>query len=260
MKMLKNSFILLLSVFTITSVSAQYASVDVDVIESSMNTIDEETINYDALSKILRKNASVLGAINYTGFKKDYKQFDIILKELAATNVKTTWSRKAQLAYWINVYNAYSIKLIADHFPAKNLSDIGKVEKIKFFEINNEMMSLNDVEDIIKDYNDVRALLVLHKGAVSGVKMGKNAYTAENLETTLEKRVRVFINDSAKNDITVNEAHLSDLIKTYKREIEKEYASVKEFVSIYSKVSMNYGQKIDYLPFNDTINSYQEAF
>ncbi len=259
MKTLKNNVTILLLVITSFPIWSQYANADIDVINESIDSI-EENISYDSWSKILRKNASVLGAINYTGFKKDHKQFNYVLKKIAAVEVKKSWNRKTQLAHWINVYNAYSIKLIADHFPAKRLSEIGKIEKIKFFEINNNMMSLADVEDIIKGFNDVRALLVLHRGAKSSIKMDKNAYTADNLEKTLEKKMRVFINNTRKNKITAQKVELSGLIKSYKKEVEKEYSSVKEFVNTYSNISLNYGQKISYLTYDDTINSFQEVF
>ncbi len=257
MNTLKNTLIILLvSIKPILSSGQALASIDEnDVVNNFV-----ETKNYDAWSKILRKNASVVGAINYTGFKRDHREFNRILKDLATTEVKRSWTRKAELAHWINVYNAYSIKLISDHFPAKTLAEIGKVEKIKFFEIKNEMMSLHDLEAIIKTYGDVRALLVLHRGAKSAIKINKNAYTAENLEETLDKRVRVFIHNQEKNNISAKEAKVSSLIKNYKKEIDKEYGSIKKFLNTYSKISLNYGQKIEFINYNDTIDSYQQTF
>jgi hypothetical protein len=38
--------------------------------------------------------------------------------ELSA-NVPKSWSKNATLAYWINAYNAYTVKLILDNYPTK---------------------------------------------------------------------------------------------------------------------------------------------
>lgn len=263
MKTLKHILVLVSLSITFSITAQEYASVDVNIdteMTNSRRSIVKETISYNTWSKMLRRNSSVMGAVNYSAFKNEYREFNKILKKLAETNVSSRWSRKAQLAHWINVYNAYSIKLIADHFPAKNLSDIGKVEKIQFFEINHEMMSLKDIEEIIESFGEARALLVLHRGAVGDIRIDKDAYTAENLEETLEVRVRVFVNNKTKNKITTTSAKLSPLFKKYKKQIEDQYNDTRNFLERYSKVDMNYGQKIEYLPYNDTIDSFQEVF
>mgnify|MGYP001105474537 CR=1 FL=1 len=35
------------------------------------------------------------------------------------------WTRNQKLAFWINAYNAYTVKLILDHYPDKSIRDIG---------------------------------------------------------------------------------------------------------------------------------------
>jgi hypothetical protein len=39
------------------------------------------------------------------------------------------------LAYWINAYNAYTVKLILDNYPTKSIKDIGVK---KFFSLGNK--------------------------------------------------------------------------------------------------------------------------
>ncbi|WP_010520843.1 DUF547 domain-containing protein [Aquimarina agarivorans] len=260
MNTLKNTLITGFALLIVVSSWAQLASADVETMEVASTSEIEESISYKNLSKILRQHSSILGAVDYTAFKREYRKFDNVLQELSNTKVTNRWTQSAKVADWINVYNAYSIKLIADNFPAKRLSDIGKVEKIKFFEINNEMMSLSDIEEIIASFNDVRALLVLNRGYVGSVKMDKDAYTAENLQKTLNMRVRVFLNNTAKNKISNTSIELSPLVKKYKKEIEGEYDSIKDFLKVFTNKNITNEQKVTYLPYDDTINSFQVVF
>ncbi len=38
---------------------------------------------------------------------------------------KQSWSKNEQLAYWINAYNAFTVKLIMDNYPVKSIKDGG---------------------------------------------------------------------------------------------------------------------------------------
>jgi hypothetical protein len=47
------------------------------------------------------------------------------LSQLAANPPqRNTGSRDEQLAYWLNAYNAYTVQLIARHYPLKSINDI----------------------------------------------------------------------------------------------------------------------------------------
>jgi hypothetical protein len=60
------------------------------------------------------------------------------LNELSANVPTKSWSKNATLAYWINAYNAYTVKLILDNYPTKSIKDINDPWGKKFFlEIKN---------------------------------------------------------------------------------------------------------------------------
>ena len=44
----------------------------------------------------------------------------------AATDVAEKWTKEDKLAYWMNTYNAFTIKLIIDNYPTKSINDIAK--------------------------------------------------------------------------------------------------------------------------------------
>jgi len=166
------------------------------------------------------------------------------------------WTQDEQKAYWINVYNAFSVKMVLDNFPVKNINEINKPYKTAFFEIQGKMMSLNDVEKIIADFEDPRMLLVLNKNSLSGVRLIKRAYTADELKELMDKRIRIFINNDKKNTITPSKVQIASIFKTYDKEIKVAYGSIQNFLNKYSDITIK-DQKISYKKFNENVNSYQ---
>ncbi len=59
------------------------------------------------------------GLVNYKALKNDQDNLDSYLKSLAAVTPTQyeKWTRRQKLAFWINAYNAYTIKVILDHYP-----------------------------------------------------------------------------------------------------------------------------------------------
>lgn len=249
---LKFSLVVIVSLF-ITNVSAQYASV------SSYSSRSKKTskVSHDEWSSLLRRNTSVNGTIDYSGFKLDKKQFEAYTTKLSNTVITNNWTQDEQKAYWINVYNAFSIKLVMDNFPVKDINDLDKPFKNEFFEINREMMSLNDVEEIIADFKDPRLLLVLNKNSKSGIRLIKIAYAANKLDEMLDKRIRLFLNNPEKNRITNETAELSPLFKIYAKDFAKANVSMIGFINNYSEGAMLNKQKIVYKDYDSKINSYQ---
>ena len=80
--------------------------------------------SHDLYDNLLSKHVSDSGKVDYMGFKQDISTLDAYLSLLAEQVPTKTWSRAEQLAYWINAYNAFTIKLIVDHYPVTSIKDI----------------------------------------------------------------------------------------------------------------------------------------
>lgn len=254
MKTVIKSGILLILSLTFQVITAQYASISpYKGITSGKKTAK---VDFTEWSTLLRRNTSVLGTIDYSSFKKDQNKFDRFIKILINTKITNNWTQDEQKAYWLNVYNVFSIKLITDNFPIRSITELNKPFKKKFFEINGKMMSLNDVEEIIASYDDARLLIVINRNSISGVRLIKKAYTDLNLNDLLDKRIRLFLKNPNKNLISDSEAKLSPLFKKYEKEIIASFGSLKSFISLYHEKPLK-EQKISYMKFEEKINSYQ---
>ncbi|MCZ6777273.1 MAG: DUF547 domain-containing protein, partial [Ignavibacteria bacterium] len=98
------------------------------------------------------------GLVDYDGFKSD-TLFEQYLHVLAVTDPDTLRSREEQLAFWINAYNAYTIKLIIERMPLESIRDISLglpflfgPWSIDIADIGGILHTLNEIEhDIIRD-------------------------------------------------------------------------------------------------------------
>ena len=68
-------------------------------------------------------HVSASGKVNYNAFKADESRLDQYLFSLSKTNV-TNLNRNEQLAFWINAYNAFTIKLILENHPVSSITDL----------------------------------------------------------------------------------------------------------------------------------------
>ena len=116
------------------------------------------------------------------------------------------------MAYWINAYNAYTIRLILNHYPVKSIKDIGSSIQIpfvttpwadKFFSIGGEKMSLDNIEHgtLRKKYDDPRIHFALVCAAMSCPRLRNEAYAAARLDAQLDDQGRDFLGNPAKTSL-----------------------------------------------------------
>nr|MBA3971730.1 DUF547 domain-containing protein [Bacteroidota bacterium] len=72
--------------------------------------------SHEIWNDLLKKNVTPDGKVNYKEFIQDSVEFNKYLKLLTDNppNEKT-WSVNDQKAFWINAYNAYTVKLITKY-------------------------------------------------------------------------------------------------------------------------------------------------
>ena len=222
-------------------------------------------IDHTAYGRLLKKHVNAKGFVDYLGFKGDEKEFNQYLELLSKNPPAANWSKAEQMAYWINAYNAYTIRLILDHYPVSSIKDIGSKIKIplvttpwaaKFFSIGGEKMSLDNIEHGIlrKKYDDPRIHFALVCASISCPSLRNEAYTAEKLDRQLEDQGKDFLNNPAKNKVGRTKAQLSKYFDWYKGDWEKNNQSVAKWVNKYSTTPMDAKAEVSYLDYNWNLN------
>jgi len=219
-------------------------------------------INHEAFTKLLQKYVDDTGKVNYKGFIKEKEAFSEYLNLLTDNKPTGKWTKNAQIAYWINVYNAFTIKLIADNYPVNSIKDIkngipfvNTVWDIKFIEFADEKMDLNKVEHGIlrKHFDEPRIHFAVNCASYSCPRLLNEAFEAETLEEQLSKMTKDFLADERKNIITNKHLQLSKIFSWFKGDFTKK-SSLIEFLNKYAPTQIDKNATIEHLNYSWDLN------
>lgn len=212
------------------------------------------SVSHLAFDQLLQKHVSEAGRVNYKGLKAEKAKLDAYCQVLSENPVQDSWTREEKMAYWINAYNAFTLKLIVDNYPTKSILnfDGGKTWDVRRIKIGDKKYSLNNLEnDILRpNFKDPRIHFAINCAAKSCPPLWNHAYTAKNLESTLAARTRAFINDPQYNRITANKAQVSRIFEWY----AVDFGDLKKFLNQYSKTTLKNSATVEYEPYNWDLN------
>jgi hypothetical protein len=210
-------------------------------------------------NELLKKNVTKNGIVDYSSLKKEIPKLDSYISYLEKTSPDNSWSENKQKAFWINTYNAYTIKIILENYPIKSIRDIKKegktAWKIPFAKVGGEAYTLDYIEHEIlrKKFFDPKIHVGVNCAAVSCPKISNIAFTEENVVTELTRLMKDFINDSSRNKISKEKVEISSIFNWFKDDFNKK-GTVIDFLNTYSKTKISPNAKISYLKYDWTLN------
>ena len=243
-------------------------------VESSSPTIPEEVIlekeikeeakieapklplapQHDLWDQLLRQFVSSTGKVNYKGFKAKSAELDTYLKALSENPIQTSWSRNEKMAYWINAYNAFTVKLIVDNYPISSIMklDNGKPWDRKWIKLGDQTYSLNDIEHKIlrPQYKDARIHFAVNCAAKSCPPLLHRAWTAETLNRYFNQQAKAFINNPAFNSIAADKIALSKIFEWYK----EDFGDLITYLNKYSTTKINPEAEITFIEYDWNLN------
>ena len=178
----------------------------------------------DALLKVHVEH----GQVDYAAIA-DEPKLDQYLEQLANADLGSLESEADKIAFYINAYNAYTLKLVASAYPSTSIRLIDAVGsttdspdkaspwKIEFAEIAGETYSLDYIEHEIlrKDFDDARIHYAIVCAAISCPILRSEAFVGDRLEEQLDSQGRWFF--TWRNDFDVNNkvARLSKILEWF---------------------------------------------
>lgn len=196
-------------------------------------------------SNILNKYVNN-GKVNYKGMLSE-KSLDNYLAQLNSTNPETIKNSNDKLAFWINAYNAYTLKIIIDNYPLESINDLhsgglilGTVFSTTIWDkdfvfINSDSTTLNSIEHEIirKEFKDPRAHFALVCASISCPPLRNEAYEGYKLDNQLTDQGMIFINDTTKNkfDFTNKAVSISKIFDWFEEDFGDNDEEVLLFLS-----------------------------
>lgn len=211
-------------------------------------------MDHSSFDALLKAHVAGNGAVDYKGLKADEAKLDAYITLLAKEIPSESWSKEEAKAYWLNAYNANTIKLILDKYPVKSIQDInkGKPWDIDFITLAGKKYTLNNIEnDIIRPtYNDPRIHFAINCAAKSCPPLANAAFTAENVDSMLDARAKSFINSKA-NTLKGKTIKISKIFDWY----QKDFGDVVTFINKYAAQKVEPNVKLTYSEYDWSLNS-----
>jgi hypothetical protein len=164
------------------------------------------------------------GVVDYQGFKKEEAKLDQYLSALEKTDTKVL-SRNEQFAFYINAYNAWTIKLILSAYPGiQSIKDLGGLFKSpwkkKIARIDGDVMTLDNIEhDILRPrFKDPRIHFAVNCASKGCPPLRSQPYQEDVLDQQLTEMTEAFINDPAYNRPEGNTLYVSSIFKWYSKD------------------------------------------
>ena len=223
--------------------------------ESNISVAKEsEKISYHTWDVLLKKYVDNQGNVDYKEFKKDETLLDAYLAFLDDNKPTKKTTKNEKLAYYINLYNAATVKLILQNYPLKSIKDIKKPWDKKWVKVGGELLSLGDIEHkILRKMEEPRIHFAINCASFSCPKLSNSMFTANNMEAQLEEAAKNFINDTKRNKLSEKIA-LSKIFKWFKKDFVNSNTTVLEYVSKYTLADINTGEKVMYLNYDWNLN------
>jgi hypothetical protein len=199
--------------------------------------LDQVVIHDDQLAMNLVRYSSVSGA--------DFTLLENYLRAMGATDPRN-YGRSEQLAYWINLYNAVTVKVVLDHPEESSIRDMGGgffsrgPWGDKLITVAGEELTLDDIEHRILRpiWKDRRIHFALNCASKGCPELAATAYTANNLEAMLNTAEASYVRSARGVMFDANEELvLSSIFDWYAGDFAPDESSLLSYLAGHSEDS-----------------------
>ncbi|MCB1772151.1 MAG: DUF547 domain-containing protein [Gammaproteobacteria bacterium] len=178
--------------------------------------------SWDAfLQKYVRPGEDRFNRVAYAAVTAaDRATLEGYIEDLAGIRI-SGYTRAEQFAYWVNLYNALTVKVVLDHMPVDSIRDIdispgffadGPWRK-KLLAVEGEPVSLDDIEHRILRpiWREPRVHYAVNCASVGCPNLQPVAFTAANTESLLAQAARDYVNHARGVSVTADGLVLSSI-------------------------------------------------
>ena len=138
------------------------------------------------------------GLVYYRALKGERGRLDRYVASLNVTPATYQgWSKRQQMAFWLNAYNAFVLETVINHYPLPgSIKQIPGAFDKTTWRAAGRAVTLDQIEKtILPEFKEPRLYLALGRGGVGSGRLRSEAYTGDRLDAQLAGIQAEFVND-----------------------------------------------------------------
>ncbi len=239
---------------------------DVKLSEQYQKNQDGATFDHSRLDAVLHDYVTEDGWVDYARLAKDPGQLDAYIAEIGNADWDAL-DRDEKFALLINAYNAFTLRLILDHWPLASIRDIPSAKRWsdQRWRVGKLTVSLESLEHeyLRKRFKDPRMHFAINCASVGCPPLRTEAYTGEKLETQLQAQVlRVHHSPTRWFQLQKSKVRLTQIYRWFGRDFKQVAGSVLAFAARFSpelalRMQQDHPPRIEWLAYDWSINSIE---
>ena len=189
------------------------------------------------------------GIVDYKSLCRD-SRFAQYMTQLMAIDPDNLSSKKEKFAFWINAYNAWTLKIICDNYPLQSITQLHSggaalavVLKTTVWDknlvtVHGKKTSLSFIEHKIlrPEFRDPRIHFAIVCAAKGCPPLRSEAYEADRIDVQLDEQARVFLSQEEKNkfDRENKIAYISPVFGWFKVDFGARKEAVLRYISTFA--------------------------
>jgi hypothetical protein len=202
-------------------------------------------IDHRPWDALLKNRVDGRGDVDYAGWQRssaDQAELDRYLDHLSTAAVEGDWPAAARLAYWINAYNAVTIKGILREYPTTSIRNHTaqlwgyNIWRDLQLQVAGRPYSLDAIEhEVLRKLAEPRVHFAIVCASRGCPRLRNEAYTAERLEAQLTDNARSFFADRTRftYDREAGAFRLSPILKWFAEDFGADRAAQLRAIAPY---------------------------
>ncbi|MFT5180891.1 MAG: hypothetical protein ACI8S3_000768 [Alphaproteobacteria bacterium] len=219
--------------------------------------------DHGVLDALLRRHVRSNGRVDYEALAQDVAVLDDYIAALEGVDFHAL-SRDERLALLINAYNAFTLRLIAEHRPLKSIRNIPNQERWlgRRWRIGDHLLSLHEIENawLRARFVDPRIHFAINCASIGCPPLRAAAYTGAAIDRELTAHTQAVHDDRRWAHFDGATLWLSKVYLWYAGDFIQAGGGIADFAGRYmpdvaEKLTAGKPPRLRWLPYDWTINA-----
>lgn len=204
-----------------------------------------ESIDHAGWGRLLAKYVDAQGMVDYRAWKRsaaDVQRLDAYLRTLSSASLRSDAPKPAVLAFWINAYNAVTVRGILREYPTSSIRN--HTAKLWGYNIWHDLKlpvdgreySLDEIEHkVLRKMQEPRIHFAIVCASIGCPPLRNEAYTPERVDEQLTDNARRFFADADKfrADPQTRTLYVSPILKWFAEDFGRDSAAQMRAIAPY---------------------------